>query len=248
MFAHALEYALSIHLPPMARPVASLPPPEREGQVEWGSPGLGVRAAEWRPGGGWLAVAGWDGKVSWAARRPASKVQADNRSQPAQIRLLDDREWSTILTLDPLRSTPLNAVSRNARHTFGRKADICAPVAHQNVWQEPPDWIESTMNRGIIPCAPSSARLKYEQPLTNDRAGLLTPCLSQSILSLHRRPSLTFAQTPKRRRPSWASRCSSGTSTAPFSSSSMPTHLASYSFTPSLSNEARRTRASPSCS
>lgn len=64
IFAHPLEYGLSVHVPPMATPVVSLPPVQREGQPPWTSTGLGVRCAEWRPGGGWLAVAGWDGKVS----------------------------------------------------------------------------------------------------------------------------------------------------------------------------------------
>lgn len=113
IFAQALEYALSIHLPPMARPVASLPPSEGESHTEWSSIGLGVRSAEWRPGGGWLAVAGWDGRVRLSNPTLPHIIRLIV-SCNAQIRLIDDREWSTILTLEPMRMTPPSAVSQTS--------------------------------------------------------------------------------------------------------------------------------------
>ncbi|CED84716.1 Uncharacterized conserved protein WDR8, contains WD repeats [Phaffia rhodozyma] len=94
---HALQYKLQLFLPPLKTALQTLPPPPLPAQVEniglnyqpsWPDLGMGVRCVAWRPGGEWLAVGGWDGR----------------------IRILQKSDWGVIWVGPPVRIAPAGSV------------------------------------------------------------------------------------------------------------------------------------------
>ena len=85
--------------------------------------GLGIRTMAWAPGGQYLALGGWDGR----------------------LRVLENEGWGCIATVQwGSRITDHNVVSRLC--LFGDRAE------QQTVWREPSDWIKDTRGHGIVQC------------------------------------------------------------------------------------------------
>ena len=69
----------------------------REERSTEGWVGLGIRTVKWHPTGDWLAVGGWDGKVSFCDASP--KHRPGLMASTPQIRVLTRLAWAPVAEL-----------------------------------------------------------------------------------------------------------------------------------------------------
>ncbi len=107
---------------------------------------MGIRTIAWAPGGRWIALGGWDGKV----------------------RIVESEGWRCVATL----TYGVKTVEKDMAVLITMSQTTLNADILQTVWREASDWLRESRGRGIVQCPSSKPRLSRADGFPVDRLSL----------------------------------------------------------------------------